>query len=301
MIYILWYNDIAGLQKEMFVMNIEVKMLKAKYHTDSDAGFLLRHIYGKTERFVMHTHDFYELFLIVSGDITHCINGEVHILKPGSLVFMRPDDVHTYIYRDEPDYEFINLAVRADILDGMFKYLGDIADTDFLLRSKLPVVERLTMSEMKNFLRKIDYFYTVDSGESVLKKLKIRSFLADTFVKYFLGRTTYDTPSDIPAWLEETVEKMRQKDNFAEGIRRMVEISGKTQEHLARCVKKYYGVTLSGFVNELRVNYAANLILNTNLKIIDVCYESGFGNISNFYANFKEAYGVSPKQFRENR
>ena len=280
-------------------MNTEVKMLKAKYHTDPDTGFLLRHIYGKTERFIMHTHDFYELFLIISGNVTHCINGEVHILKPGSLVFMRPGDVHTYIYRDEPEYEFINLAIRADIIDGMFEYFDGIADADVLLKSKLPVVERLTKSEVKNFLGKVDYFYTVGSGDSVVKKLKIRSFLADTFVKYFLGRTSYETSSDIPVWLEETVEKMRQKENFAGGIKRMTELSDKTQEHLARCVKKYYGVTLSSFVNELRVNYAANLILNTNLKMIDICYESGFGNISNFYTNFKGVYGVSPKQFRE--
>lgn len=279
----------------------KVKRLLAKYHTDPESGFLLRHIYGKTERFILHTHDFYELFLIVSGNVSHYINGQMLTLKPGSLVFMRPDDVHNYIYRDEPNYEFINLAVRADIIESMFKYFDGIADVDFLLSSRLPVVERLTKSEMGSFVKKVDYFFTVDNSEKILKKLKIRSFLADTFVKYFFARTIYDTPTDIPVWLEETVEKMRLKENFAEGISRMTEISGKTQEHLARSVKKYYGVTLSRFVNELRINYTANLILNTNLKIIDICYEAGFGNLSHFYENFKKLYGMSPQKFRESR
>ena len=79
----------------------------------------------------------------------------------------------------------------------------------------------------------------------------------------------------------------------------MVELSGKSQEHLSRSVKKYYGVTLSEFVNELRLNYAVNLITNTNLKITDICYESGFGNLASFYTLFQKSYGKSPKKFRE--
>ena len=276
------------------------KKLLATRHTNTETGFLLRHIYGKTERFVLHSHDFYEIFLTVNGNIIHTVNGCTQVLEPGCLVFMRPDDIHQYIYRDEPDYEFVNLAVNKDIIESMVAYLGEAADTQQLFSEKLPPVVRLTASEVKSFLRKIDFFYTVDTDDIVMKKLKIRSFLADTFIKYFL-RNTDDEQSDIPLWLEETAEKMKRKENFTVGIRRMTEISGKTQEHLARSVKKYYGVTLTQFINELRINYAVNLILNTNLKMTDICYEAGFGNISNFYTNFKEIYGMSPKQFRETK
>lgn len=276
------------------------KKLLAKYHTNKDTGFLLRHIYGKTERFVVHTHDFCEIFLTVNGNIIHMVNGHTQTLEPGCLVFMRPNDVHQYIYRDEPDYEFVNLAVNKEIIDSMAAYLGEATDTQHLFLDDLPPTVRLTASEMKSFLKKIDFFYTVDTDDIILKKLKIRSFLADTFIKYFL-RSNDDEQSDIPLWLEETAEKMKRKENFTVGIHRMAEISGKTQEHLARSVKKYYGITLSQFINELRINYAVNLILNTNLKMTDVCYEAGFGNISSFYTNFKDIYGISPKQFRTNR
>ena len=171
----------------------------------------------------------------------------------------------------------------------MLNFIGEAADTDFLIRDDIPPVVRLTSSEMKSFLKKIDYFYTVDNSDIQQMKLRIRSFLTDTFIKYFLKKAP-DDQSDLPLWLEETVEKMKRKENFTIGIQRMTEISGKTQEHLARSVKKYYGVTLSEFINELRINYAVNLILNTNLKMTDICYESGFGNISNFYTNFKRIY-----------
>ena len=300
LIFFLCYNDIIIIERGIVMAEQITKKLLAQKHTNSETGFLLRHIYGKTERFSEHTHDFYEIFLTINGNITHFVNGYTQTLEPGCLVFMRPDDVHRYIYRNEAEYEFVNLAIDSSIIDSVLRFLSEAADTDFLIKDKTPTVVRLTGSEMKSYLKKIDYFYTVDNSDIQQKKLRIRSFLTDTFIKYFLKKAPEDQ-SDMPLWLEETAERMKRKENFTVGIQRMTEISGKTQEHLARSVKKYYGVTLSEFINELRINYAVNLILNTNLKMTDICYESGFGNISNFYTNFKRIYNMSPKEFRINK
>lgn len=81
----------------------------------------------------------------------------------------------------------------------------------------------------------------------------------------------------------------------------MAELYGKSKEHLARSMKKYTGMTLSRYINDLRINYAANLLLNTNLSVTDICFESGFGNVSCFYKSFNEAYGVSPNKYRKGR
>ena len=300
LIFFLCYNDIVQSERGVNMNTDQPKKLLSGNHTNPDTGFLLRHIYGKTERFVLHTHEFYEIFLTVSGNIIHSVNGHTQTLEPGCLVLMRPDDVHRYIYRNEPDYEFVNLAIDAKIIDSVRAFLNEAADTEFLFHDDIPTVVRLTGSEMRSYLKKIEYFYTEDNSDIQQRKLRIRSFLTDVFIRYFLKKNP-DEQSDVPLWLEETMDKMKKKENFTMGIQRMTEISGKTQEHLARCVKKHYGVTLSRFVNELRINYAVNLMLNTNLSITDICYESGFGNISNFYTNFRDIYNMSPKEFRKDK
>ena len=93
---------------------------------------------------------------------------------------------------------------------------------------------------------------------------------------------------------------MKKPENFIAGIDKMAELSGKTPEHLSRTLKKYYNITPSQLVNNLRLNYAVNLLTNTNLKIIDTCFESGFVNLSTFYNMFKEEHGVTPNEFRKN-
>ena len=94
---------------------------------------------------------------------------------------------------------------------------------------------------------------------------------------------------------------MKKPDNFTLGQNRMVEICGKSPEHLSRTMKKYMNVTPTDFINNLKVNYAANLLANTNLKITDICYEAGFGNISYFYMLFNDAYWKTPKDFRKSQ
>lgn len=267
---------------------------------NTETGFIFRRVYGQTENFIFHTHKFYEVFLTISGNIIHCVNNEIQILEPGCLVFMRPDDIHRYIYKKERNFAFINLAFSREIADGMFAFLNGATDISEFLNSPLPTVVRLTQREMQTLLKKADLFNTVDNDDIITQKLNVRIFLMDIFIKYFIGRKN-ETRNDMPVWLEETCDRMKKPENFIAGIKRMVEISGKTQEHLARTLKKYCHVSLSQFVNELRLNYAVNLIVNTNLKITDICYEAGFGNISSFYTLFHETYNTSPKKFRKNQ
>lgn len=281
------------------ILKKQPKLLEKKWHLDEETGFLLRQVYGETERFVYHTHEYYELFLTVSGAITHYINGVTQTLEPGCLVFIRPNDKHLFVYREEKNYAFINLALDSEITERMFNYLNPAKDISEYLTSPLPPTVRLTTAEKQEFMKKIDDFNIVSKEDTTAKKLKIRSFILDVFINYFINRSEKTHSDQVPLWLEVTREKMKKPANFVAGIKRMVEISGKSQEHVSRSLKKYYNITLSEFVNDLRLNYAVNLITNTNLKITDICYESGFGNIASFYTLFQKSYGESPKKFRE--
>ena len=76
-------------------------------------------------------------------------------------------------------------------------------------------------------------------------------------------------------------------------------MSGCSREHLCRSFKKYLGVSPSAYLNAKRLNYAANLLLHSDQKVIDVAYASGFQSLSRFYHAFKKEFGVSPLQYRK--
>jgi AraC-like DNA-binding protein len=55
--------------------------------------------------------------------------------------------------------------------------------------------------------------------------------------------------------------------------------------------------TLIDFVKEVRVGYAAKLLVEGKCNITEACYQSGHNNLSNFNKHFKESKGLSPREF----
>lgn len=71
------------------------------------------------------------------------------------------------------------------------------------------------------------------------------------------------------------------------------------QASLCRFFKRATGRTMTTYVNELRVGAAAQLLTETDLSIVDICFKVGFGNYSNFNRQFKRIKGYGPRILRQ--
>ncbi len=270
-----------------------MKMLMEEWFVNQKSGCTYRNVSSETERFVTHYHDYFEIFLVTCGNISHIVNGGEQKLTRGNLVFIRPDDIHDYVCENA---RFINLALSYDTIDKLFAYFEDAFPSDRLMSAAMPPLVMLSEKEYENLVLKFENLNTV-SDETEMK-LKIRLLLTEIFTNYFIRAVT-DTDSKIPQWLKNTCMKMNNKKNFSVGAEKMIELSGKSREHLSRCMKKYYGVTMSEYINELRLNYIAHALETSDIPIIDMCFESGFENLSWFYSLFKEKYKITPSRYRK--
>jgi len=274
--------------------------LPASLNVDPEAECLYRYVYGANDIFRPHNHEYYEIFITVTGTVTHFINGITQKLPEGSLVFIRPEDVHAYVY-DTPqssDTAYINLTFTYETAELLFAYLSDSFPSKTLLSCDMPPTVLLNRMEKERLLTQISELNIVNWQNKHALKLRMRAILADIFVRFF-----YNMPSSreqtAPLWLSHLLSEMEHPDNFAAGIDRMIFLSNKSREHLTRCLKKYYGLTLTEYINNMRINYASNLLLNTNTSILEICFACGFQSVSNFYKVFQETYGISPGDFRK--
>lgn len=304
MIKKLWYYDTGSssakeriaVTKNSAAEKKPVKRLEAAWHTDPVTEYRLRVVKSTTEHFKRHCHDYYEIFLIVAGSAFHAVNGASQSLSAGHLLFIRKDDVHDYVKADGA-FEMVNLAFTESTFEALCAYLGDGFPAERLLASPLPPAVRLGENETKRLFYKL-----VDTGgqpdaDPLLRRMKMRSLLAEIFVTYFTDPPFED--SAVPFWLEYAYEKMKLPKNFIKGKEKLFELTGKTKEHTARSLKKHYGVTPSDYVNDLRLSYAAGLLASGDLNATDVCYECGFQNVSWFYTAFEKKYGVTPARYRK--
>ena len=73
-----------------------------------------------------------------------------------------------------------------------------------------------------------------------------------------------------------------------------------TPVSLSRFFKLRSGKTLSNYIIELRLGHATRLLADTTNTVSEICYLSGFSNISNFNRIFKSRKNFTPSEFREN-
>lgn len=247
----------------------------------------------------MHYHDFYEVFLILAPNVIHYINGKVIPMSRGELVFIRKEDRHTFEYATTKEASLCNLSFKEEILQELFRYLSDGYPSDRLLAQEMPPTARLDENGISWFLNQLNRLNTVAPGRDKELQYHCRLFLMKLFTRYFIRVTDTNEDVDIPGWLLKLDKEMHKLENFREGTKRMLELSEKTQEHLGRTVKKYYGVTVSEYVNNLRLNYFANTLVTSDIPVLDLCFDCGFQNVSYAYSRFKKQYGMSPLQYRK--
>ncbi len=69
--------------------------------------------------------------------------------------------------------------------------------------------------------------------------------------------------------------------------------------YLCRVFKRECGKTLSGYLVELRLNKACQMLRNTRLLVNRIAEQCGYGDYFYFERLFKRTYGITPTQYRE--
>lgn len=63
--------------------------------------------------------------------------------------------------------------------------------------------------------------------------------------------------------------------------------------------QKSFGTTLIGYLTQHRISHAQRLLATTDMKIVDVAFNSGFSSISRFNDAFRRACGSTPREYRQ--
>jgi len=71
-----------------------------------------------------------------------------------------------------------------------------------------------------------------------------------------------------------------------------------SRTYLNNKIKALTGETANKFLRNIRLDYAAKLILQKELNISEISWKVGYGDISSFRIRFKERFGVTPTKYK---
>ncbi len=70
------------------------------------------------------------------------------------------------------------------------------------------------------------------------------------------------------------------------------------EDYIGQVFKKTTGTSISNYIYDRRIDAAAQLVRDTNSKIIDIAFHVGFDNLTHFYRCFKKKTGMTPRDYR---
>lgn len=244
----------------------------------------------KDEKNIPHAHDFYEFFVVMQGEFLEKINSQEYMLEKRSVHFIKPTDIHCMVGENKNKSNILrNIAVEKNFFENIIKEIGYDNTQQFFSPFELDETNYEIYKNKTNLLLQLEH------SEEIYLFL-IKSIISDLLIFSLLNNSSCNK---IPKWLQNVYNEMCIKENYIASISYMIELSGKSQEHFTREFKKYYGITPSVFLNNLRLQESALLLRTSNLKIIDIVYECGFDNVSYFNRLFKLKFGVTPREYRD--
>jgi transcriptional regulator GlxA family with amidase domain len=73
---------------------------------------------------------------------------------------------------------------------------------------------------------------------------------------------------------------------------------GMSEPAFSRFFKRNTGHGFVHYLNRMRVNRACDLLTGSDKPVTDVCFETGFNNLSNFNRQFRRFCGLPPSEYR---
>lgn len=259
----------------------------------TEMHFAIRSSYQGTH--FPHTHDFFEIFLVLEGRQILQLNGININCVPGSLVLIRPNDVHSRKYLEEGKH--INIAFSVRIVTLMLNYLGIGFPYKKIMETPYPPCVILNDPERDSMRKQLLDLYYLSLKDTSQQKTRLRIFIMKAFTEYFAKAIEFgESYSD---WFEILTKEMAKPDILEEGMPAILKMCNMSHSYLCRAFKTRLGTTPTKYLNSLRLNTAANYLIHSDLEILDICMKVGFDNLSYFYRIFKQKYGMTPKQYRE--
>lgn len=243
----------------------------------------------------IHTHNYYEIFLVADGNAIHEVNGASQLLSKGSLVYMRPSDIHCYSALNSYNYKMFNVGFLLEDCIPMLRYLN--IPSDIIDKPILPIHLEVKGELFEYLIFRMSELSKMYPDHKC--KILFRSFIADLY--YPLTNLSKDgIVADerlIPSWLLDLNIQMSRRENYIEGVDKLYALCNYSQSHIIRSFKKYFGMTPTEYINNKRMNYVCELLINKRCPVSEACFTAGFNNLSYFYSVFKSLYGCTPYKF----
>ncbi len=254
-----------------------------------------------------HYHEEYELVYILKGSGRQFIGDNIHHFKSGDMLFVGSNIPH--LWRSDKKFFRANNKIKSEAY--VIHFRGDCLGLDFFnlpenkaisnLLSKAKQGIRINEKTKSTIIQLFEKILQSTAAETIIFLLEILNCIANSKdlrticrkgVEFHFNASDSEKLNNIYQYINQNFSKeIKLKDIAA--------IAYLSPTAFCRYFKSRVKKSFSKFLIEIRIGHACKLLAETNKSIIDICYDCGYNNFSNFYRHFKYITRKTPLQYKK--
>lgn len=281
------------------------KNLQSAFHTrqymlskDFEIYYYSDYYLSKVES---HTHNYYEFYFFLEGNVDMIIEGDVFSMHPGDLVLIPPKiRHHAEIRNQELPYRRFVFWISREYCKRLLELSPDY----------VYLMQHVEVAGDYVFSNNIITFNTIQSKVfALIDEMRSNRFGRDARITLcvndlilHLNRIVHERnyprsekeDKNLYQSLAEYIEKNLEGNLSLEHLAEVFYVS---KYHIAHTFKDHTGLSIHQYITKKRLTACREAILGGS-EITQAYLMFGFGDYSSFYRAFKKEYGISPREFR---
>lgn len=233
----------------------------------------------------LHYHHSYELFIMVNGSSTMLLDDKLVQVGKNDIVLIKPDNLHKNnggTQHERYAVHFTENYLKKYFTDSVINKLTEQFENNKVsLKPKafaaiLDLLRKMEKGSEFTYIHIAELISIICDPHNVLKKENIKSTgIADRVLEYI--NSNYGSI----AGLEE--------------IAAQVHVS---KQYMCTLFKKEINVTVSEYLNSVRINNACELLRENKSSITETAMLCGYNSPMYFSKSFKKIVGMTPNEYR---
>lgn len=236
--------------------------------------------------FSAHRHDYFEIILYRKCNGKCIVNGAVYPIFGDCLFFLTPKDYHRIETSNPDDASSVILSFSENLIDTeLFSRLAFSPRVWYA-----PTAEAVSVTEMlcENYGKR-----TPMRAKKLFYALNV--LLSD--VAEYGEPLGNEAPCISPA-IAQAITVILSDVSQGYTLEGLARECGLSASYFSNLFRKEMGKGFKEWLNDARIEHAKGLLLESDLPILEICYECGYNTPSQFIRMFKRATEMPPSEYR---
>ncbi|AQQ71731.1 HTH-type transcriptional regulator YesS [Limihaloglobus sulfuriphilus] len=247
----------------------------------------------------MHHHPECEIVIVLSGSGKCYISGRVIDYRPGDAMMFGPDLPHTFessVSENIASRAYV-IQFRKTIAGGYLWQLPELEKCSRLIEKSARGLYFADILSVSGDLWDETAQHNSSAGR-LTALLGLLETLSNAASVSILPREPVLAMSKNPGRLMQVLNYVHNNSGDEVSVEAAAAMAGMSVSGFCKFFKRQLGRPFNDYLIETRIESACEMLMKTSEPVINVCFASGFNNLSNFNRQFIKRRGMPPNRYR---